>query len=248
MSLSNNTKKDFGTVKIWNNQGIDMTNNKIRNVATPNASTDAVNKSYVDAFRLIGDLKWSARNGDHSGWLVCDGRSVSRTAYAELFSVIGTSFGSSSGTTFNIPDCKGRVLGGIGNGSGLTNRSLGDSTGEETHTLTVSEIPSHNHTGTTTSNGSHTHTINDPGHTHTQTTINDDFNNMTGNPPGFTGDGSGSYTWSNINSSTTGITVNSAGNHTHTFTTGSTGSGTPFNVMQPTLFIGNVFVFCGILG
>jgi microcystin-dependent protein len=108
-------------------------------------------------------------------------------------------------------------------------------------------MPSHIHTGTTASDGSHTHDISDPGHTHTQTTTNDDFNNSGTNPPGFSADSAGTRTWNNINSSTTGITILSAGSHTHTFTTGSTGTGLAHNNMQPTLFIGNVFMFSGIL-
>ena len=63
----------------------------------------------------------------------------------------------------------------------------------------------------------------DPGHTHTQTTINDDFNSSAGNPPGFIGDSAGSMTWNNINSATTGLSVDSGGAHSHVFTTGNTG-------------------------
>ena len=123
--------------------------------------------------------------------------------------------------------------------------------GEASHTLTTTEIPGHTHTGTTASNGAHTHSITDPGHTHSitdpghthsQTTINDDFNNSGSNPPGFTGDSAGSVTWNNINSSTTGISVNSNstgisvnsnGAHTHTFTSDSTGGGAAHNNMPP---------------
>jgi len=92
---------------------------------------------------------------------------------------------------------------------------------------------SHTHAGTTATIGSHTHTINDPGHTHTQTTTNDDFNNSGGDPPGFTGDSAGTRTWSNISTSTTGITINASGEHNHTFTTNSTGGGGSHNNMQP---------------
>jgi microcystin-dependent protein len=93
-----------------------------------------------------GDLKYSVQSSDHNGWLKCDGRSVSRTLYAKLFEVIGTSFGSNDSETFKLPDCRGRVLGTIGTGSGLTARSLGAVVGTETHTLTVGEMPTHTHT------------------------------------------------------------------------------------------------------
>jgi microcystin-dependent protein len=63
-----------------------------------------------------------------------------------LFSLVGTSFGVGDGsTTFNLPDFRGRVAGCIGQGIGLTNRTFGQSIGAETHTLSVSEIPSHKH-------------------------------------------------------------------------------------------------------
>lgn len=81
-----------------------------------------------------------------TGWLQCHGAAVSRTTYANLFAVIGTRYGAGDGgTTFNLPDFRGRVLVGAGNGTGLTLRSLGDEFGEETHTLITQEIPSHVH-------------------------------------------------------------------------------------------------------
>ena len=208
-------------------------------------SLQATTKQYVDNFRFIGDIKYSLASDDHQGWLKCDGRSMLRNQYTQLFNVIGTQFGSSDGAHFNLPDCRGRVLGSAGSGSGLTTRNIGSVVGEENHTMSLTELPSHTHSGTTDSNGAHSHSVTDPGHTHTQTTINDDFNNSGANPPGFTSDSAGSRTWNNINSSTTGISIVSNGSHTHTFTTGSTGSGNSFNVMQPTIFISNVFVFSG---
>lgn len=81
------------------------------------------------------------------GWLNCLGQAVSRADYADLFSVIGTTYGSGNGsTTFNLPDLAGRVAVGQGTGTGLTSRSMGSKSGAENHTLTTSEIPSHTHT------------------------------------------------------------------------------------------------------
>jgi microcystin-dependent protein len=81
-----------------------------------------------------------------SGWLECNGAAVSRTTYADLFTVIGTTYGTGDGsTTFNLPDLRGRVSIGKGTGSGLTPRALGAAGGAETHTLTESEIPAHTH-------------------------------------------------------------------------------------------------------
>jgi len=94
-----------------------------------------------------------------SGWLLTYGQAVSRTTYAELFSAIGTTYGSGDGsTTFNLPDLRGRAVAGqddMGGSSAnrLTNQSggldgdtLGATGGAETHTLTTSQMPSHSHT------------------------------------------------------------------------------------------------------
>lgn len=78
-------------------------------------------------------------------WLICDGSEVSRTTYAELFNVIGISYGSGDGsTTFNLPNKKGRVSVGFASDDSDFN-SIGKHDGEKTHTLTVNEMPSHNH-------------------------------------------------------------------------------------------------------
>ena len=78
-------------------------------------------------------------------WLLCDGSAVSRTEYAELFSVIGGNYGVGDGsTTFNLPDLRGRVA--VGKDSTQTEFDvLGETGGEKTHTLTVEEMPSHEH-------------------------------------------------------------------------------------------------------
>jgi len=98
-----------------------------------------------------------------SNYLVCDGAAVSRTTYASLFSVVGTTFGAGDGsTTFNLPDARGRALFGKDNMggsaanritnaiSGITGTTLGASGGDErlfqhTHTVNVTD-PGHSHT------------------------------------------------------------------------------------------------------
>lgn len=83
-----------------------------------------------------------------TGYLLCDGAAVSRTTYAALFSTIGTTYGVGNGsTTFNLPDFRGRMSIGVGDGTatGHTDHPLGQAGGEETHVLTVTEMPSHSH-------------------------------------------------------------------------------------------------------
>ena len=165
----------------------------------------------------IGDIKYSIQADDHYGWLKCDGRSVSRVDYPHLFEVIGTSFGSNDADTFKLPDSRGRVLGAIGAGSGLSVRTLGQTIGSETHILSVNEMPSH------------THSITDPGHTHNY--VNNVNNQGVDNAFNTESAADNADLGATTSSSTTGITVN------------ATGGGQAHNNMQPTTFIGNVFVF-----
>ncbi len=79
------------------------------------------------------------------GYMLCDGSAVSRSIYSKLFTAIGTTYGTGDGsTTFNVPNLKGKVVVGY-NSSDSDFNSLGNTGGEKTHTLTVNEIPSHDH-------------------------------------------------------------------------------------------------------
>lgn len=102
------------------------------------------------ACRVIGEVIAYAgpTSPDSLRWLLCDGSSVLRSDYPDLFAVIGTVYGSVDSTHFNLPDLQGRSPAGVGTGSGLSPVALGDVYGEETHTLTVTEMPSHSHTDT----------------------------------------------------------------------------------------------------
>jgi microcystin-dependent protein len=81
------------------------------------------------------------------GWLFCDGSPVSRANFPELFAQIGTTYGAgdASGTTFNLPDFRGRVAVGLDAAQTEFN-ALAKTGGEKKHTLTIEEMPSHTHT------------------------------------------------------------------------------------------------------
>jgi len=92
-----------------------------------------------------------------SGYLPCDGAAVSRSTYANLFAVIGTTYGSGDGsTTFNVPDTQDNVIKSVSNleSPGLTG-------GANTATMSGGSLA--NHTLTTAQLGSHSHTINGRG-------------------------------------------------------------------------------------
>lgn len=105
-----------------------------------------------------------------TGWLLCFGQAVSRTTFAALFAVLGTTYGAGNGTTtFNLPDLRGRVAAGEDDmggtaanrlttaGSGVNGSALGAAGGAETHTLSSAQIPSHTHTASTDTAAAHTH-------------------------------------------------------------------------------------------
>jgi len=83
---------------------------------------------------------------ENVGWLLCNGENVSRVTYSRLFEVMGTTFGVGDGSsTFTLPDCQSRTLVGFGQGTGLSFHALGAYFGNETHTLTITEMPPHTH-------------------------------------------------------------------------------------------------------
>jgi len=66
-----------------------------------------------------------------SGWLLCNGASISRNAYPALFAIIGTTFGNVDGNTFNVPDLQGRMLAGVGSSSTRGAKSSGQLGGSQ---------------------------------------------------------------------------------------------------------------------
>jgi microcystin-dependent protein len=118
-------------------------------------------QTQINAFATFpsGSVIAFAGSAAPAGWILCDGQAINRTTYAALFAVISTTFGAGNGsTTFNIPDMRGRVaagkdnMGGVaanrltGTSGGVTGTTLGAVGGAEAHTMTIAEMPAHQHT------------------------------------------------------------------------------------------------------
>lgn len=80
-----------------------------------------------------------------TGYLLCDGSTFNGDQFPELRDVVGDTYGTHSGTSYYLPNLKGRIP--VGRDSSQTEfDALGETGGAKTHTLTTSEIPAHNHT------------------------------------------------------------------------------------------------------
>jgi microcystin-dependent protein len=160
-------------------------------------------------------------------WMICDGRLLVRADYAELFAVIGTTFntGGELATQFRIPDRRGRAGVGAGQGAGLTDRALGSRFGTETHTLTIAQMPSHDHSGSTDNPGGHSHNLTGNDWARSIDALNSGAPSGDGGPR--------NLNWLESDDPPT----NSAGGHTHSVNIGTTGSGAAHPNMQPSIAV-----------
>lgn len=178
---------------------------------------------------LVGETRvWPVSAMPDANWLPCDGRSLLRATYPDLFTLLGTLYGNVDGTHFNVPNYKGRAL--VGPDAGQTEfATVGQTGGEKTHILLTAELPSH------------THTINDPGHAHSAFQNAHSHGLDPGGGFGAGGANAGRFradanspatTWGNGHTDTQqpGVGVNAAATG---ITAAQTGSGTAHNILQP---------------
>lgn len=95
---------------------------------------------------FIGEIRMFAGNFAPNGWAFCWGQLQSISENDALFALIGTTYGGDGQTTFALPDLRGRIPVGQGQGPGLSNRIVGQQYGTEDVTLLSSQMPAHTHT------------------------------------------------------------------------------------------------------
>ena len=205
-------------------------------------------------------------NRDHLGWLKCDGRALSVQQYYQLWEVIGYSFtpAGQPDTIFYLPNPAGTVPGIAGTGTdsrmSTFNFSTGQQYGEYQHVLTIPEMPAHNHFGNTSTMSTGITILNnstniyDSGHNHQYSQTN------TGSSGQFATPGndilnSGFNNGANNNAHTVSSFAQiqdpqhkhnyTDPRHYHYFSTSYTGGDLPHNNVQPTLTIGNMFIYSG---
>jgi microcystin-dependent protein len=123
------------------------------------AGVTAALQAQLTSIVPVGTVLPYAGTSAPSGYLLCDGSTVSRTTYSALYSVIGTAFGSGNGsTTFHIPDLRGRFIRGRDGGSARdpdvssrTAMNSGGNTGDSVGSIQGDQYKSHTHTYNTNS-------------------------------------------------------------------------------------------------
>ena len=158
----------------------------------------------MDAF--IGSILPMAFSFAPVNWMSCEGQLLPISSYQALFALIGTMYGGNGTTNFQLPDLRGRIIKGQGTGPGLPHYNVGQKGGTENVTLTVQNLPAHNHAITVNANGN-------------SSTSNDPTNNYFG--------GNGPLVYETTKD---GTVMN-----TGAITATNTGNGVPFGILNPYL-------------
>lgn len=96
---------------------------------------------------FLSEIKMMSFGFPPKGWALCDGQLLPINQNQGLFSLLGTTYGGDGRVNFGLPDLQGRTPMHMGNG-----HTLGERGGEQAHTLSISEIPTHVHTANATQN------------------------------------------------------------------------------------------------
>lgn len=154
---------DIEWLELVNGQLAELTNPfkfELFGDITPEQCSEVFTEMFLEYQRgepcLIGSVIPYATQDIPDGCLQCDGNTYDRVDYPRLYALLDSVYVVDA-DTFKVPDLRGMVIIGAGAGGAFTERSNGDTGGEETHMLTTDEMPSHSHT-----NSPHFHTYNYP--------------------------------------------------------------------------------------
>lgn len=179
---------------------------------------------------FIGQIMMFGGNFAPRGWAFCHGQLLPISQNTALFSILGTTYGGDGRTTFALPDLRGRAALSAGNGPGLSDVRLGQKGGAETVTLTVAEMPSHNHSA-----NSANLKCSNPGHTGPGDTD-------TPGPTAMPANAVGNLIYSNAPADTT----MAEGTVSGSVTIGNTGGNQPFQIRNPYLGVNYIIALQGI--
>lgn len=180
-----------------------------------------------------------------AGFCLCDGQALSRTIYADLFAILGTTYGdgglgADQFTHFRVPDLRGRVTAGAGNGSvsrlEIDETTVGTTGGSGTTIIGVNHLPAHSHTGTTIAAPDHSHGAG------SYQTIDTEFDTESASGNNRYREVFGTAQTESYTLDVTGTSA-PAGAHSHTFTTDTTGGGGALGITQPTMILNKIIKY-----
>lgn len=213
--------------------------------AEARANLDIFSKAETRQMAPAGLIAHFARSTAPAGWLKANGAAVSRSAYADLFAALGTTYGAGDGfTTFNLPDLRGEFVRGWDDGRGVDGgRTLGSGQSgalqSHSHTGSSADAGSHSHSGSAQSGGSHSHAASSGSagsHVHSAWTDTQGAHTHSGIVANYLGpadrngfeEGRGYPDWNVSGMSTAGahnhnVGIGAAGEHSHSVSVGAGG-------------------------
>ena len=187
----------------------------------------------------IAQVIMFAGNFAPRGWAFCQGQQLSIAQYTAVFALLGTTYGGNGQTTFGLPDMRGRVAVGTGQGPGLPLVDLGEMGGVPSTTLLITNLPAHNHTATF--NGS-TSVLNSAQVAGTNQQAQASPQSMLARGIDGSPNGTAIPKIYAPNASVTQIVPLGGLNVAGTVTVGVNGGSQPFSIMQP--YLGMNFIIC----